>query len=213
MFAQVCSFLKRSWCLKTQSNHKLVSKGRCCRGFVNTRTRLREAWQQLTHQRWIHAGFCCSSEKFGFQVVLRVWFVAVFWGTVCPRTCSRCRLGFESQDVAEEWKKPHLIEMMRKYKRDFALPTVFQCLTLLHFVSLICWSCKLGGVGILFYFVFAQCFVQYVPFSACSYTRYTGDKIKQMWGCEGRGRVSWRERLAWLACRLLSLMSCTFQFQ
>lgn len=35
-------------------------------------------------------------------------------------------------------RKSHLIEVTRKHSRDFALPTVFQCLTLLRFVSLVC---------------------------------------------------------------------------
>lgn len=91
-----------------------------------------------------------------------------FKGTVCPRTCSQQRLRFESQDVVKE-KKNHLIGMMRKHKRHFTPPTVFQPCTLLHFICLVCWSCcKISGVGTLLSFVFAVCFVQCIPFPAGS---------------------------------------------
>lgn len=116
-------------------------------------------------QRWIHAGFLCSSRKLGFQVVLWVWFVA-FFKELCVLELALSRDWDLSHRMWLRGEKNHLIGMMRKHKRHFAPPAVFPPLTL-HFVSLICWSCcKLSGVGTLLYFVFAECFVQCIPSSA-----------------------------------------------
>lgn len=118
-------------------------------------------------QRWIHAGFLCSSQKLGFQVVLWVWFVA-FFKELCALELALSRDWDLSHRMWLRGEKNHLIGMIRKHKRHFAPPAVFPPLTL-HFVGLICWSCcKLSGVGTLLYFVFAECFVQCIPSSAGS---------------------------------------------
>lgn len=117
----------------------------------------------------IHTRFLCSSRKLGFQVVLWVWFAASF-KELCVLELAFSRDWDLNHRMWLRRKKSHLIEVMRKYKGDFALPTVFQCVTLLRFVSRICWSCKLSGVATLFYFVFAECFVQCIPFSVGSYS-------------------------------------------
>lgn len=115
----------------------------------------------LSCQRQIHAGFLCSSRKLGFQVVLWVWFVVFL-----VRNCVSSKFA-----LSRDWDLNHRMWLRRKkiicYKwwestKDILLSGLLQCLPFLHLVSLICWSCKLGGVRTLFYFVFAQCPVQFI---------------------------------------------------
>lgn len=107
-------------------------------------------------------------------------------------------------------KKNHLIGMMRKNKRHFAPPAVFQPLTLVHFVGLICWSCcKIREAGTLLHFVFAECSVQVHPLLSWFLLVVIMVMIKsyrqQHW--KEREKLSLEEPLACLACGLLFPMS------
>lgn len=179
--------------------------------FLSTRRSLCEAWQQWAARDGSTQGFSAAQGSLasrlscGFDLLL-------FFKELCVLILAHSRAWDLSHRMWLRRKKNHLIGMMRKNKRHFAPPAVFQPLTLVHFVGLICWSCcKIREAGTLLYFVFAECSVQVHPLLSWFLLVVIMVMIKsyrqQHW--KEREKLSLEEPLACLACGLLFPMSFT----